>query len=60
MTDSFKWPTPPQFISPPGVSTAADKDCLIVLNDGQKLLAKNSLVKLSALSPTAAAFICFW
>jgi type II secretory ATPase GspE/PulE/Tfp pilus assembly ATPase PilB-like protein len=40
MTDPFKWPTPPQFISPPGVSTAADKDCLIVFNDGQKQLGK--------------------
>ena len=40
MTDHFKWPTPPQFTSPAGVSTAADKDCLIVLNDGQKLLGK--------------------
>ena len=40
MTDLFKWPTPPHFTSPPGVSTAADMDCLIILNDGQKLLGK--------------------
>ncbi len=40
MTDFFKWPTPPQFLSPQDVSTTAGKDCLIVLNDGQKLLGK--------------------
>ncbi len=40
MTDFFKWPTPPQFVSPQDVSTTAGKDCLIVLNDGQKLLGK--------------------
>ena len=40
MTDLFHWPTPPHFTSPPGVSSAADRDCLIVLNDGQKLLGK--------------------
>lgn len=45
MTGHFKWPTPPQFTSPPGVNTTADEGCLVVLNDGQKLLG--SLVRFS-------------
>ena len=38
MSEEFKWPMPPQFSSPAlaGMSTA--QDCLIVLNDGQKLV----------------------
>ena len=40
MTEHFKWPLPPQYTSLPGVSTTVDKDCMIVLNDGRKLLGK--------------------
>lgn len=45
MTGHFKWPTPPQFTSPAGVNATADEDCLVVLNDGQKLLG--SLIRFS-------------
>ncbi len=40
MTDDFKWPMPPQFTSPPSASAPVVKDCLIVLNNEQKLVGK--------------------
>lgn len=38
MAGSFKWPTPPHFTAPPGADSAWPEECLVVFNDGRKVL----------------------
>jgi len=38
MSEEFKWPMPPQFSAPHLAGVSAAQDCLIVLQDGQKLV----------------------
>ena len=38
MSEEFKWPMPPQFSTTALAGIATAQDCLIVLNDGQKLV----------------------
>jgi len=38
MAGSFKWPTPPHFTAPLGADSTWPEECLVVFNDGRKVL----------------------